>query len=304
MHKIHNIKVNQPANNGIGASFASLLEVISKTNQIEVGDTIHFDLSSVTFVYPTLILPLTLLVKELESMSCQLSFVYNSNCEGYLKTIAFPSGWNPKEKPDWKNLLAQHSNKSYIPILAIPSAASDQLFRDDTLTLLGIIIKNQIGLSGQLFTAVSYMMSEIFDNIVEHAGVENGWVMVQNYKHLNYIDICIADRGAGILKSYQNNNFTNILTHEQAINDSINGLSTKNYEGNRGYGIRTSRHMLVKGLEGSYFMFSGNAFYIWNKEIEQITCIDVQLFWKGTLVIFRIPKTFDRDFNFYNYIGD
>ncbi|MDA3891015.1 MAG: hypothetical protein PF517_05050 [Salinivirgaceae bacterium] len=128
--------------------------------------------------------------------------------------------------------------------------------------------------------------------------------MIQNYKNLNYLDICIADRGQGILNSYLRNNCDNIQTHEQAINEAINGLSTKNYEGNRGFGIRTSRHMLVNGLGGSYFMYSGNAFYIWNKEIEQITPLNVQYNWDGTLVVLRIPKVATENFNFYNYIGN
>ena len=304
MNNTINIKVTQPVNDGIGASLASLLQIISLSNKAKTGDNIHIDLSLVSFVHPTLILPLTILVKALGSQGCNISFNYNANSSNYFNTICFPSGWNPKEKENWQEQLTRFANKTYIPILAIPCTTADEVFRDVTLTLLGNIIRTQIGLSGQLFTAISYMLAEIFDNIVEHARIENGWVMVQNYKHLNYLDICIADSGQGILNSYLRNNCENIQNHEQAINKAINGLSTKNYEGNRGYGIRTSRHMLVNGLGGSYFMFSGNAFYIWNKEIEQITPLNVQFNWSGTLVVLRIPKVADENFSFYDYIGN
>ncbi|MDA3891016.1 MAG: hypothetical protein PF517_05055 [Salinivirgaceae bacterium] len=145
MNQSINIKVNQPANSGIGASLSSLLTVISSAKQANAGDTINIDLSTVSFVHPTLILPLTLLIKDLESKGCSLSFNYNVNSAGYFNTIAFPVGWNPKEKENWQALLAQFNNKTYIPILAIPCNAADENFRGVTLTLLGNIIKTQIG---------------------------------------------------------------------------------------------------------------------------------------------------------------
>jgi len=172
MSRTLNIIVSQPSNTGIGASLSSLLEVISLANQAQMGDKILMDLSHVSFVHPTLILPLTLIIKELENKGCSLRFEYNEISESYLNTIAFPSGWNPKEIDHWQNILAQYNTKTYIPILAIPCARADGYFRNETLTLLGNIIKKQMGLTGQLYTAVSYMLSEIFDNIVEHASIE------------------------------------------------------------------------------------------------------------------------------------
>lgn len=126
--------------------------------------------------------------------------------------------------------------------------------------------------------------------------------MVQNYPTKNFMDICIVDRGEGILQSYHNNKFNQFKNHEEALREAVNGLSTKNYEGNRGYGIRTSRNMLVGGLGGSYFMFSGNSFYIWNSEIEQIAALNVEYNWSGTIVALRIPRVANRNFNYINYI--
>ena len=302
MSKTTHIIVKQPANDGIGASLSSLLEVISLANNTQTGDKIHIDLSNVSFIHPTLILPLALIIKNLKSKNCLLDINYNDGSVGYLNVIDFPSGWNPKEIDNWQAVLTQYNSKTYIPILAIPCADTAVNFRDETINVLGTIIRNQIGLKGQLFTAISYMLSETFDNIVEHAKIENGWVMIQNYPNLNYLDICVADRGQGILNSYLNNNYNNIQTHEQAINEAINGLSTKNYEGNRGYGIRTSRRMLVDGLGGNYFMYSGNAFYIWNNKIEKIASLDEQYNWRGTFIVMRIPKVADVKFKYTDYL--
>lgn len=302
MSRTINIEIKQPANDGIGASLSSLLEVISSANKAQARDRILIDLSHVSFVYPTLILPLTLIIKELESKNCSVDIRYNTKSKSYLNVINFPSGWDPKEIDNWQNILAQYNTKTYIPILAIPCANTNAKFRDETINVLGNIFRNQISLSGQLYTAVRYMLSETFDNIVEHTEEENGWVMVQNYKNLNYLDICVADRGQGILNSYLNNNYDNIQTHEQAINEAIHGLSTKNYEGNRGYGIRTSRRMLVDGLGGNYFIYSGNAFYVWNEKIERIASLDEQYNWKGTFIVMRIPKVANVKFNYVDYL--
>ncbi|HEX3007474.1 MAG TPA: hypothetical protein VHO90_07645 [Bacteroidales bacterium] len=47
-----------------------------------------------------------------------------------------------------------------------------------------------------------------------------------------------------------------IETSEKAMYEAINGRSTKGYEQSRGYGIKTSRKMLVNGRNGTYFLVS------------------------------------------------
>ncbi len=160
----------------------------------------------------------------------------------------------------------------------------------------------QQSITGQLFTSLSYLISEAFDNIVEHANVHNGWVMVQNYHSLGFIDVCIADTGTGLLQTYQKTGFSDILAHEHALLEAINGRTTKLHEKSRGFGIRTSRHMLVNGLSGKYFMFSGNAFYVWTKDIETIQVIDSKLSWNGTMIALRIPKRIPEKYNYVNYL--
>ena len=144
--------------------------------------------------------------------------------------------------------------------------------------------------------------SEAFDNIVEHAEIENGWIMVQNYPSLNFLDVCIADTGRGILGSYQNMAFDDIATTETALQEAINGRSTKIHETSRGYGIRTSRRMLVNGLHGIYFLMSGNSFYYWSQEHESIHTLDPIYSWPGSIVVLRIPKTEPSGFNYVNYL--
>lgn len=131
--------------------------------------------------------------------------------------------------------------------------------------------------------------------------MSNGWIMAQNYPTKGFLDVCIADTGDGILESYKKTKIFNISTDAQAINKAINGLSTKEQGNTRGYGLKTSRKMLVEGLGGMFLLFSGNSFYIWNTNIETIFS-DIPYKWKGTIVAVRIPHAIPSNFNYTNYL--
>ncbi len=214
----------------------------------------------------------------------------------------FPAGFNSTLKKSWAMELDYYKTRSYLPIFSIPACAESALHRDGLITTFGKMLTTQLQIQGQLHSAISYLISEAFDNIVEHANIDNGWIMVQNYKKKAFFDICIVDSGIGILGSFQRMNFTDINTHAKAIQEAINGRSTKAGENARGYGIRTSRYMLVKGLEGKYLLFSGNAFYIWTNEQELINSLDSDFQWDGTIVALRIPNVTPRGFNYVKYI--
>jgi len=106
-------------------------------------------------------------------------------------------------------------------------------------------MQNQLNLEINVQIAMKFIFSESFDNIDQHSNIENGWMMVQNYPKKEYLDACILDTGRGILQSYKDVGFTDIVSHEQALKEAINGKSTKINETARGYGIRTSKSMLV-----------------------------------------------------------
>lgn len=168
-----NIKIEQPVDDRMGASFGVLMKVMPKFEAAKPGDIINVDISLLNFVYPLLLLPLSVLIQDAKQKAIKVN-LNNSACDGYLKTISFPSGWNPKEFDDWNERLIGYSNKSYVPVLAIPTKEVDINYREQTLTHLGNLLRKQTGISGQLYTAFSYLITEIFDNIIEHASVDNG----------------------------------------------------------------------------------------------------------------------------------
>jgi hypothetical protein len=171
------------------------------------------------------------------------------------------------------------------------------------LTVFEEIMRHQLNITGQLLMAISYLIGESMDNIVDHAGVDNGWIMVQNYPQKCFLDICILDTGIGIRGSYVNNSFHEVINDEIALRQAIRGQSTKQIAETRGYGINSSRRMLVEGISGKYFLFSGEAFYIYTSELEQITPLKRLKGWNGTMLALRVPRDIPGDFNYISYVG-
>lgn len=80
-------------------------------------------------------------------------------------------------------------------------------------------------------------------------------------------------------------------------------ISTKNRPNaeNRGYGIRTSKNILVSGLRGQYLMISGNTLYVYDKvHGDNYISNSCNLKWGGTLIAYRIPIEKD-GFEYYRY---
>ena len=110
------------------------------------------------------------------------------------------------------------------------------------------------------------------------------------------MDICICDKGIGVLGAYQSysgeKDFSHISSHIEAVQSAIKGFSTKNIP-ERGYGFATSRSMLTDGLKGRFVFLSGDALLI-----------DKNLFnfnskFNGTIALIRIPlHSCSKDFSY------
>jgi anti-sigma regulatory factor (Ser/Thr protein kinase) len=189
-----------------------------------------------------------------------------------------------------------------LPICQIPAEVKDTQVRESLLTVFENILLRQLNISGQMITVFKYLIGEAMDNIVDHSGVQNGWIMVQNYPQKGFLDVCILETGIGLLGSYQKFDFQDIKTDAQALEQAINGKSTKQITETRGYGIDTSRRMLVNGLNGKYFLLSGSAMYIYTNDFEQIVPLTRHIAWSGTMLALRIPQTVPAGFYYSNYL--
>jgi hypothetical protein len=230
----------------------------------------------------------------------------SSNLVSYLNYINFHEGLKPDSIsiPDYNVMMKTYEQKNYIPIINFPSTRieTETTIRDKFLNVITQHLRNKLKLSGQLYSAISYLIDEAVNNIVDHSRTDRGYIFTQYYPQKEYMEIAIADNGIGILESYKNINYPDVLSNSDALNKALEGISTKPSAIGRGFGIRTSRKMLVKGLKGNYFLFSGDAFLINTPVYEAIIKVDTKSSMSGTILFMRIPMQYSPDFQYINYV--
>jgi anti-sigma regulatory factor (Ser/Thr protein kinase) len=282
------LTVNTTSDNNLGPQIQS---VISLFQEIENSkEEITLDFSNYKWSPPVLSVLISSYI-----MSNNIAY---KNCEAsYLNTISFPIGMTSNISE-----LSEYKDKSYLPIIKFNTSKNEDVTieRSDVIGLVGKMIKDIVGLPSNYYSAIAYIISEITDNIIDHSNSSYGWLSFQNYPNKGYLDLCIADSGIGLLNSYQNykgeKEYSQIITHSQAIQEAVSGSSTKNLK-ERGYGLPTSKKMIIEGLKGKFVYCSGKAL-LHNNEV-----IDISYDYQGTFLILRIPcNNLDNSFNITNYL--
>ena len=195
-----------------------------------------------------------------------------------------------------------YSRKTYIPIICFPAKADN----DDKRTILSVVenmVIRQSNIPSNVAVGIKYIIEETIDNITEHSGTDRGYIFAQSYPTKGYLDLCIADRGVTLLGSYQRLPHNEIASDIEAIEAANRGISSKNLPEaeNRGYGIYTSKKMLVDGLGGQFLMISGNSFHFKGRNNDNFYTLPPGLRWDGTIIALRIPYQ-NPAFNYTNYI--
>lgn len=224
----------------------------------------------------------------------------------YLCTICFDKGGiSTEELGDIEEYLGSYRDKSYISIMRFPLLGERSRAHVTSVgSAVANLLRSRLDLSGRIFTGVNYLISEILDNVIEHSFSHGGGIICQDYARKGYMDICIFDNGVTIPGSYRRAKLLDDRsTDAQALQTTINRrLSTKNTAGsvNRGFGISSSRQMLVHGLQGEFLIFSGSALYVSTPREEKVFPLPNHLGLHGTIVGLRIPRFVD-DFNPSDY---
>ena len=170
----HRIIVQQPKDDTLGSSILKLLEVLRQLDNVQLGDTIVIDITKISFATPVLILPLSSIIANLQNSGHDVTIQGGSS---YLQTVLFPNGFNALDRENWADSLNYYRTGTYLPICQIPAGESETGIRDRLLTVFGSIMLQQLNITGQLLTAIRYLISETMDNIVEHARVSNlNWI--------------------------------------------------------------------------------------------------------------------------------
>lgn len=297
------ITVQQPSDDSFGKSLISLLNFLQDLYLVAPGDRVVLYLNQLSFAYPFMTLPIASQINKLKQQGIFVDIEgKHSSCYDYLNAINFPLGVNPDKEKNWELLLAGYNQKTFVPICLFPTGKENPIVREQLISILETIVANRSNIGSNFRSVLSLLISEATDNIVNHAGTEYGWIMMQVFPRKQFIDLCICDTGITILGSYLKNGYYRIADDKEALNAAAKGLSTKEYAIKRGFGISKSLSLLVDGLNGKYFIFSGLAAYVNTIEFKQIiTMREYQKFY-GTMVAMRIPCSIPKGFNLYNYL--
>lgn len=273
-----------------------IIDLINRSNDHE--NVIVFQNS--VFVTPLFILPLLVYVNGCKKV---ISFKYSNN---YLDTIRFRSGGLKSEELEslaFHDLMEKCSLKTYIPIISFPTNLKFTKERNEILSTIENLLSRQVHAKPNVSAGLKYLIGEIIDNIIEHSDSVRGYIFSQAYPTKKYLDICIADNGVSLLGSYNKMKMNLYTNHLSAMKAANLGVSTKNLPDaeNRGYGIITSKKMLVDGLYGNFVMLSGNALFLKSKSINQFSELPDIATWEGTIIAMRIPYI-NETFNYINFV--
>ena len=274
-----------------------LLRIMSKIEK-SVDDTIIIDFSKTPFISPVFVLSLLVYVKKSDK---HISF---ENMNDYMNAIHMRGGIKPDKLrlSEFLALLEGYSKKTYIPIISFPAKKNNDE-KEGILSAVEDLIIRQLNIPKNVSYGIKYMLGETIDNITEHSESERGLVFCQAYNNKGYLDICIADNGVTLLGSYQkliNNEIESDLEAIKAANRQVSSKNLPEAE-NRGYGIYTSKKMLIEGLNGQYMIMSGSAIYMKSKNVDQFFTVPDNLRWNGTIVALRIPY-YASQFEYIKYI--
>lgn len=278
-----------------------LTPVVRIMSQIEgtADQAVTIDFTDTRFISPVFALSLII---YLSRCGKQVSF---KNVPEYLERIEFGNGGIKPDMMRQTEFLAElekYASKTYIPIINFAAGRNSDA-KEAVSSIIENIIIQQLSIQSNVANGLKYMIDEILDNITEHSESDRGYIFAQAYPTKGFLDVCIADRGVSLLGSYEKLPDNEISSDIEAIKAANRGLSSKNLPDaeNRGFGIRTSKQMLIQGLGGQYLMISGSSLYIKTLNLDSFYSMPHGLRWNGTIVALRIPYH-SSSFNYIDYI--
>lgn len=293
--------IKERINVGDGRLLDGLIPLVKIMSLMEESqeESVTIDFSNASFVSPVFALSF---IVYLWGSGKQVSL---QNMNGYLDLIGMGSGGIRPEmmrQTEFLAMLEKYSSKTYIPIINF-SASRNNDAKEAISTIAENMIIRQHNILPNVANGIKYMVDETIDNITEHSESERGYLFAQAYPKKGFLDICMADCGVTLLGSYSKLSDNEIATDIEAIKAANRGISSKNLPDaeNRGFGIKTSKQMLVDGLGGQYLMISGDSLYLKRPRFDSFYRMPDNLRWNGTIVALRIPYNSTK-FNYINYI--
>lgn len=284
----------------IGSAFNYLFQVIHATDN-NCEKKLFWNLSNISCFHPFFLAPLVIYKQK-----CSKNIICiekPNHIIGYLDTIYFDTPLEIDDNGKLEEILKPYISKTYLPVCQFDLCKGNL---DGLQTILQRIIKKQSGADYRITTPLSYLLGELIDNMNEHSRGKHGYIFSQYLKKEGCIDLVLADDGITIFGSYVRSKkyLEEIGASEvKALTFANEGRSTKNLPNaeNRGYGISSSKKMLVEGLGGSFFMLSGGAFHRYDSSGSVYVKLPETINWSGTIILMRIPVQVPIDFDYSKY---
>ena len=285
----------------IGYSFNYMIKVIAET---ETAESALWDFAGVTFLHPFFLAPLAIYKntsgKDIECINMSLRI------QSYLNSICFDRmlHFGQEKREDVEAVMQKYTDKTFLPLCSFSMTDSN---KDVFGSIMKSVLMKQANIGQKGSSSLSYLISELLDNIYEHSQSPNGFVFSQYLEKEGMISLCIADTGITIAGSFEK---AGLYQKEidgketEALKLANEGYSTKNRPEaeNRGYGISTSKAMLVTGMKGAFFMLSGGAFHRYEDGANDYIGLKDIFRCNGTVILMRIPVVLPDGFNYIDYL--
>jgi anti-sigma regulatory factor (Ser/Thr protein kinase) len=223
----------------------------------------------------------------------------DSTISEYLNTINFNGGLVLQDCNDYIGTLNDYANKRFTPLIVFPTCGK---YREECINTLISVIEQQTGVEGAYKAAINHFITELTNNVADHSESLNGLIIAQTYPNLGYIDIAISDNGIGVLASYNKTDKFHPTSEVDAISMAVNGKSTKDQSVSRGFGLTSSREIIINELEGKFLMWSGSAIFIQPGKAAAILKLPNKAFYNGCFLSLRMSLNGNNNFDLYKYM--
>lgn len=234
------------------------------------------DMSDEEFIVSTTLLPLSNIIINYPNQYRKPTKYPPSN---YIDTIINPTSRNV--------------SNSYAPIVQLPGNV------EQAENYLDRVFAIQRHLNKFSISPFVYVVSELTDNIYQHARCSRAVVMGQRFDKKGYVDLSIYDNGITIPKIFEEKK-PGLNGACEAIHAALGGVSTTHQD--RGFGLSTSLNLLVQGLNSKFFIASGAGAIYCDRSGRIPYTLPDRFGLEGTLITIRLPNNAP-DVDMYAYLN-
>ena len=245
--------------------------------------------------FPNVILPLAGLIKLYKvEYNIDISLSYQNN--SYIDEIRIDRPYN----------LANDSS-------LIKTSIFDKVLSfdsEDDIEILSTMLLKQLQetvvCKSGVIVGISWCINEIMDNVLNHSGLNEGFIMCQIHRKNNHVAFSIYDYGKGLFNTLSGTEY-NPQTTIDAINLALTAGVTRDKKLGQGNGLWGVRN-IVKFNLGNLAVYTGNSSYTKDyRESNQYETVNEKLNYPSirnqtTLIEFSID--FDRSIDINTALGD